>query len=146
MTSDLTFWDSSGIVKTLVSERGTEFAMSLFSDRSRTVITSELTYVEIASALARRLRNRELTEEQTQAALDLLDWRWSSLSPVQVSRHIIRDAARLALQFSLSGADAVQVASAQAAGATSSVTFVTWDRRQAVAARALGFDVQPSLD
>ena len=144
MTSDASYWDPSALVKTLVRENGSDLAEAVYSDAGRARFTSDLTYVEVVSAVARRLRNRELEQDQAAATIALLDRRWPSLSRLSVSRSVIRSGATLSLRYPLSGADAIHLATALDLG--ESLTFVTWDRRQAAAADALGFEVLPALD
>lgn len=64
--------------------------------------------------------------------------------PVEDSQFI--HAAELVLRYSLSGVDAVHLAIALDLAPGSELTFVTWDRRQAAAAHALGLTVQPPID
>ena len=146
VTDSLAYFDASALVKLILpQEAGADLAQSIF-DSAAVLVTSMLSYVEIRSALARRFRNRELDEDELATALGRVDRIWSSFETVSVGDASILVAADLLPRFALSGADAVQIAGALEFRASSSLTFVTWDRRQAEAAHALDFPVQPPID
>lgn len=145
MTPTGSYFDTSALVKlVLPHEEGSDLALSIYS-RDDSVITSMLSYVEARSALARRFRNRQIGERELREALTRLHIIWRSFEAVSVADAYILVAADLLSQFPLSGSDAVQFASALETGPVESLTFVTWDKRQARAASDLGLDVQPPI-
>ena len=79
-------------------------------------------------------------------ALNLFNEIWPEFQLIDFTDTIAEHTGNLALTHPLSGADAVQVASALAASDDVQMTFATWDRRQATAASALGLAVQPAID
>ena len=138
------YFDTSAFVKLILpQEAGVAVAQSIFASDAL-LVTSMLTYVETHSALARRLRNHELSEAEWTTASDRVDFVWRSFGVESVTDRTILSATDLLVRYSLSGADAIHLATALDLG--ESVTVVTWDQRQAEAAQALGLEVVPALD
>jgi predicted nucleic acid-binding protein len=63
--------------------------------------------------------------------------------PVELSRTVAARGGELATTQTLSGADAIHLASAEALG-VAGVVVATWDRRLHAAARKRGFSVAPA--
>jgi predicted nucleic acid-binding protein len=63
------FLDSSALIKLYHHETGTERVEQLFSATGALLVISELTGVELYSALARRVRTGEITAEMEQAVV-----------------------------------------------------------------------------
>ncbi len=146
MTIERVYFDSSALVKVLVSrEVGAEFASELFYSGGRQY-TSRLSRPETVSALSRRVRNREISASDLREARLRFDQAWLRLNVIPVLDEYLDHAAELVLGYSLSGADAVHLATALDMLPHGEMTFVTWDRRQSEAAYALGFTVQPPID
>ena len=146
MIAERVYSDASFIAKLLLKEEdGADLAGSIF-DQADELFTSTLSYPETRSALSGNLRSGILTEGEFRDALVLFEQLWPKFEIVQMTEVIALRAGELVTQFSLSGADAVQLASALLTPYFRDLTFVTWDRRQAEAARALGFTVRPSID
>ena len=144
MTDHRAYFDTSAFVKLILpQEAGALVAQSIVGSDA-ILVTSMLTYVETHSALARRFRNHELDEIERVIALDRVDLVWRSFDVETVADRHILAATDLLARRSLSGADAIHLATALDLG--ESLTFVSWDRRQAAAADALGFEVLPALD
>ena len=138
-------FDTSGLVKLLIKEElGAELAADLLH-RSVYIHTSLLLFPETTSALARSRREGRLSEEQFWMSRSSFAAHWSRIYIVDFDELIATHAAELILQYPLSGADAVQLASALSMQADEPLTFVSWDRRQAVAAAALGLAVEPPI-
>lgn len=145
MTIERVYFDSSALVKVLVpAEEDAELASDLFYSGGRQY-TSRLSRPETLSALSRRVRNREISASDLSEAQIHLDQAWLRLNVIPVLDAYIDHAADLVLGYPLSGADAVHLATALDMLQHGEMTFVTWDRRQAEAAHALGFAVQPSI-
>lgn len=109
------------------------------------VSTSDFVLAEFASGLARRYRIREADKSTVEACLALCDdWTSEKCRTASVTSDDIRVATaylrRLDLDLNLRTPDAVNIATTARLG----VTLVTFDRRMAIAARALGvFAVEP---
>ena len=72
-----------------------------------------------------------------------VDERWDQLAALDVDAAMAARAGSLAQAHGLSGADAVQLAAA-AAIPLDDLVFVTWDRRLAAGAAAIGLAVVPA--
>ncbi len=146
MASDDVFFDTSALVKLILSEEeGAPFARQL-AEESSVLYTSWLTYPETLSALAGARRDNRVSESGLRLALQLFRIIWPEFQLIDFTEDIAERAGELAMAHPLSGADAVQIASAMAAIDDVQLTFATWDRRQALAADALGLAVQPPID
>ncbi|MCY4619269.1 MAG: type II toxin-antitoxin system VapC family toxin [Chloroflexi bacterium] len=146
MTIERVYFDSSALVKVLVSsEAGAELASGLFHSGGRQY-TSRLSRPETLSALSRRVRNREINTSDLGGALLRFEEAWQKVNVIPVLDPYVDRAAELVVDHSLSGADAVHLATALEMLQHAEVTFVTWDKRQAAGAAALGFEVQPPID
>ncbi|MDE2966504.1 MAG: type II toxin-antitoxin system VapC family toxin [Chloroflexota bacterium] len=140
------YLDTSAVAKLLIREEpDADFAARLIA-RFDAIQTSLLTYPETMSALTRARRDRRLSDQGLQDALDRFGTLWPRFEIVHFSERIAFDAAGFILDFPLSGADAVQIASALSIPQEPTLTFASWDRRQAEAARRLGLSIQPTVD
>ena len=137
------FWDSSAIVPLLVGEATTE-AMRAIAQEDPVMLVWWATEVECVSAIARLVRQDDLSNDATLVALERLDALaegWSEVQPVQPVR---RAARRLLRVHSLRAADALQLAAAVVAaeGHPASLEIVTLDDQVTEAARREGFVVR----
>ena len=136
------FWDSSAVVPLLVGEPAHAAAMREF-DRDPEIIAWWSTSVECVSALARLEREGAVAADDTRtslARLDALAAAWHEIQPVVPVR---QRAIRLLRVHPLRAADALQLAAAITAAEDqpSTLPFVTFDDRLAVAAEREGFNV-----
>lgn len=146
MIAERVYCDASFIAKLLLNEEdGADLAESIF-DQADELFTSTLSYPETRSALSGNLRSGMLNAGEFRDSLVLFEQLWPQFEVVQMTEVIALRAGDLVTQFSLSGADAVQLASALLTPYFRDLIFVTWDRRQAEAAHALGFSVLPPID
>lgn len=129
-----TYVDSSALLKNYFAEPDSSLAERLLNSDS-VLVTSWVTFVEVRRNLARALRGTELREAKEQFASDL-----DSMALVAVDEAVCRGAAQIGEQLGVRTLDAIQLASAQRL-AIPSLPFVTFDLRQAQAARSLGFVV-----
>ncbi|MEY2522564.1 MAG: uncharacterized protein QOJ66_1129 [Ilumatobacteraceae bacterium] len=129
-----TYVDSSALLKNYFAEPDSSLAERLLNSDS-VLVTSWVTFVEVRRNLARVLRGTELREAKDQFAADM-----ESMALVAVDESVCRGAAQIAEQLGVRSLDAIQLASAQRL-AIPSLPFVTFDLRQAQAARSLGFAV-----
>ncbi len=137
----LAFWDSSGLVKLLVDEAGTDVAVALW-DESAGVVASRLSVPEMSAALAAAERGGRVDRARARLARDEWHRYLVALDVVEVSAEIADHAAGLAAAHPLSGADAVHLATALALR-ESELVLATWDRRLRAAALAEGLAVVP---
>lgn len=146
MDADQVYFDTSGAVKlVLLEEQDAEVAAALRRDAD-TMYTSWLSYPEITSALMRTHRDGQITAAELETAFDTVDALWDTFVLIHLSPEVARRAAQLVKQYPLSGADAVQLASALEVRVDTPLTFASWDTRQREAAEALGLLVPTRHD
>jgi predicted nucleic acid-binding protein len=107
------------------------------------VVSWWCTAIEVRSAIARLHRNHRITDQEKQGALarlQLLNSGWTEVLPEEQVRYL---AATALDKYSLSAADALQLAAALnwCDQHPSKRFFITSDQRLAEAARATGFSV-----
>ena len=129
-----TYVDSSALLKNYFDEPDSSIADRMLSS-DPVLVTSWVTYVEVRRNLARQLRGAELREAKEQFSSD-----FDQIALVAVDEAVCRAAAQIGEQLGVRSLDAIQLASAQRL-AIPSLPFVTFDLRQAQAARSLGFVV-----
>ena len=137
------YFDTSALVKRYVAERGSLQVRALL--RRHDFLSSSITPVEVVSALCRRRRSGDLSEENFRRLFRRVQndrVRWEL---VEVSSLVLDRAEELLHETTLSirALDAIQVASWMIFQAASSIQipFVTGDARQRDAATHLGLDV-----
>jgi predicted nucleic acid-binding protein len=138
----LVYFDSSGLVKLLAEEEGSDLAAELW-DGCDAAVTSRLAYPEVRAALAAAARNHDITEAELDEAERDWEGYWAAARPVELTAAVERHAGQLARAHALRGADAVHLASALAIGDPDLIVAV-WDRRLHTGARAAGCRVAPA--
>lgn len=103
------FWDASAVVSLLVDEPRRAALFRLIEEDGDLLVWWG-TPVEVASALARRERERELTADIASAAFDALHEISASWHEVVPSDAVRRTAARLLRSHALRAADSLQLA------------------------------------
>jgi len=136
------FWDASAIIPLLIDEPGRGRLLQLL-EKDPLVLVWWGTPVEIASALARREREKILAASEVTAALATLQQfatRWHEIVPSDAVR---RTAQRLLRTHALRAADSLQLAAALigADHDPASLDMVCLDARLSSAARREGFTV-----
>lgn len=126
--------DSSALVKLYLEEEHGEEARGLLSADPEWV-TANHTYVEVYRVLHLRARDEYLPGDRARLAED-----WARLAVVALDDALCRRAGALAVATRTKTLDALHLAAAERAGARS-LPFLTYDAKQAIAARALGFTV-----
>ena len=101
------------------------------------LIAPALLLIEVAGAVSRRTGSSQLAHQATSRLLDL-----SMLRLVSVDQVLAREAARLAADLQLRGADAAYVAVAHHLN----IPLVTWDREQAEKAQGAVIVLTPETD
>lgn len=126
--------DSSALLKRYVAEPDSDAADALLrSDPS--LLTARHTIVEVRRNLARMIAGRSLAAARAQLARDL-----DLISIVELDEATCERAAAVAEVTGVRTLDALHLAAVQRAGGPA-VPFLTFDVRQAQAARALGLTV-----
>lgn len=125
--------DTSALLKRYVAEHDSQAAIDMMN-ADPVLITSRLTEVEVRRNLARLLSPADATAAKTQFLQDL-----DAFALVSLDHVTCNTAASVAEQTLCRSLDALHLASAQRAGPAT--TILTFDNRQAQAARSLGLHV-----
>jgi uncharacterized protein len=135
------FWDTSALVPLCVHQSITPRVIALYQSYDAVVWWSAP--VEIASALARLLRMKQLDPGEHSSASKLAGRLADSWSVIQPSKALRVRATKLVDRFDLRTADALQLAAALewCEGAAQGRTFLTADQRLREAALRAGFEV-----
>lgn len=134
------FWDTSALVPLCVRQGLTPRAVALY--RRYEVVVWWATPVEVASALARLVRMKQLGPDDWTEARKLANRLADSWSVIQPSDALRRRAAQLVERFDLRAADSLQLAAAlEWCGEISQGrAFLTADQKLREAALFSGFD------
>lgn len=136
----IVYFDTSALVKLYVAEEvGRELAREAV-ERAERVATSTIAYAETRAALARKLREGILTEEQHREVVSDLDW--MTYARLNVSNIVAHSAGELAERYALRGFDAVHLASAlRFAERFEDPRFLAFDERLIGAAKSASLTV-----
>lgn len=107
----MTYADSSVIVKRYYEELGTERVRERLAGGER-VFTSRLAYAEVHAALARKRRERAISEAAYRRSASAFESDWPAYDQIALDAATLGAVPRLVRQYSLRGADAVHVAAA----------------------------------
>ncbi|PZS19389.1 MAG: VapC toxin family PIN domain ribonuclease [Pseudonocardiales bacterium] len=130
------YFDTSAFVPLLIAEPSSGLCRRLWDDADA-VVTTRLTYVEAAAALAQALRLARLTPQSYRAAVRILDRLWDEFEVVDVDDRVVHRAAHLAHTCALRGYDAVHCASAEQLS-DGDLVVAAGDRRLLDACTSLG--------
>ena len=137
------FWDSSALLPLLLDEGRSSDVLGLYDEDPNQTVWC-LTEVEVASAIARKVRDgmNTVRENAARSQLEILSARWEEVSSLQAVR---ARALRLLSTHSLRSGDALQLAAALVFcdERTESLPFVCLDDRLAESARKERFPVLP---
>lgn len=125
--------DSSALLKRYVDEHDSDVADQLLRSDA-VLVTSRLTEVEVRRNLARLLDGDDLDRQRRALAIDL-----DAFALVALDAVTMNTAARIAEQTHCRSLDAIHLGAARRAG--HATTLLTFDVRQARAARELGMSV-----
>ena len=138
------YCDTSALLKLYLREVGSEAFNALVEGRGD-VLVSDLTVTEVVSALSRRSRQGDVSRDAVgrihhaiTRSLEAGEYQRADLTPA-VHRHAERLTIRLS-DIPLRAGDALHLALAASARA---VSFASFDRRLAAAARAVGLITYP---
>ena len=129
-----TYVDTSALLKRYVQEPDSEYAASLV-DADEVLATSWLTVLEVRRSLSKLLRGSDLGKANQVAHEDL-----DKMALVLPDATTWLAAAEIGSALNVRSLDALHLACAQRLRIPA-LRFVTFDLRQAIAARALGFSV-----
>jgi uncharacterized protein len=129
-----TYVDSSALLKRYVDEPDSTTAERLLLS-DPVLVTSWLTLVEVRRDLPRLLDGPALREAKQQFTNDL-----DAFAMVAIDEAVCRAAAQIGEQLVVRSLEAIHLASAQRL-VVPGLPFITFDLRQAQAARSLGFTV-----
>jgi uncharacterized protein len=136
------YFDASALVKRYVRERGTAKVRRLLT--SGVPVTSRLSAVEIASALARRAREGAFSDAARDRAITAFNTDLASMLVVELTADIVTRAQALVRRHALRTGDAIQLASClyiqEELGDETS--FVAFDDRLANAASFEGLTIE----
>jgi predicted nucleic acid-binding protein len=125
--------DSSAVLKRYVAERDSDVAQTHL-DSDPVLVTSRLTEIEVRRTLARDFDGATLAGLQRQFQADL-----DAFALVGLDAVTCNEAARIAEQTGCRSLDAIHIAAARRSG--EHTTMLTFDIRQAQAARSVGLQV-----
>ena len=136
--------DTSSIVKLYVEEEGFQSTRALTA-RAEEITTSIIAYVEMRTALARKLRRNEIARPDYNLALEDFKRDWSSYTIIPVSQELASSAASLAERHALRTLDAIHLASAKilAENIGDPLVFVSADNELLQAATQEGLAISP---
>ncbi|GAA1709142.1 hypothetical protein GCM10009745_66310 [Kribbella yunnanensis] len=130
------YFDTAALVPLLIPEPSSPVCRQLWDDADD-VLTTEVTFVEAAGALAQAVRSGRITESRATEALGELDAYWRELNTIEITGSLVRRAAGLTSLQALRPYDALQCASAESARQPDLI-FVSGDRRLLKAGANLG--------
>jgi len=144
------FCDSSAIVKRYAGETGSNFVDNLADSKSGNIILlARITRVEVAAAIARRLKSGSITATDAQNALAAFQHDLTNnYYTVEITPVLLSVAVSLATKHALRGYDAVQLAATLEANdegianRLSPLTLVSADTELNNAAQAEGLNVE----
>ena len=107
----IVYLDTSAVVPILIAEPSTDTCRRIWTDADRRV-SSRLTHVEVAAALAMAERQARIATEEHDQALTNLAEIWPDVDLVDLTPELVVSASSLARSQALRGYDAVHCASA----------------------------------
>ncbi len=128
------FLDTSALLKRYVAEEGTPVVLE-FMERDTEWAASALAYTETQVSLCQL----DLAGSGKDQARDRLADDWERFTTVPVDGRCLAHAAGIGCAHKLRTLDAIHLATADRL--PKPLTFLTFDRRQATAARAMGIEV-----
>ena len=135
------YLDTSALVKLYVDEAGSDVVQAAVSAATH-VATSRVAYPEARSAFARQHVAGNLSDTDLRRIVAALDRDFLSLVVVELVAAVGKRAGELAERYGLRGFDAIHLAGALDCGRMigEEPGFLTFDTRQAEAARDQGLD------
>jgi predicted nucleic acid-binding protein len=136
------YCDTSALMKLYVQEPQTDFMQRLCAN-SDTVVISDITWVEMRSALALRVRTNQTSKVEAESALAKLRAEWLTYQALSLDASLFELAGDHTEAFGLRAYDSVQLASAQRFNIAlrGQMTFCCFDKALNNAAKILGMKV-----
>jgi predicted nucleic acid-binding protein len=135
----IVYVDTSAVVPILIAEPTTALCRRIWDDADRR-ISSRLTFVEVAAALAMAERQRRVSADEYDEAWSNFAAIWPDIDVVDLTADLAATAAGLARALALRGYDAVHCASAAQLN-DSDLVAAAGDARLLAAWRSLGVAV-----
>lgn len=132
----ISYFDTSALVPLLIAEPSSGFCQRLWEEADA-VVTTQLSYVEAAAALAQAVRLARLTEQSYGSAMRTLNLLWDEFEVIKVDDQVVHRAAQLAYTCALRGYDAMHCASAEQLD-DGDLVVAAGDRELLAACTALG--------
>jgi predicted nucleic acid-binding protein len=136
------YFDSSALVKLLISEEGSELVEELW-DGCDAAVSSRLAYPEVCAALAAAERRELFSRKEISLAASTWELYWEAMRIIELNSEVAKNAGAIARSLVLRGADSVHLASALAVGLDNLIVAV-WDRQLHAASIAAGLRVTPA--
>ena len=113
VVSSTDYFDSSALVKRYLAEIGSAWVQARCNDPARTIVTVDLSRVEVAAAFAGKLRGRFITQaEYQEVRAKLAADAQKRYQLIPVTSHRVDEAIELTARHRLRGYDAVHLACA----------------------------------
>jgi uncharacterized protein len=93
------FFDTSALVKFFHEEEGTQEVTALITAKDNEIWISELAKIEFLSALYRRVRNKEITDEQLTEAMSSFEEESASFNSEPLRHATIKEAEAVLKQY-----------------------------------------------
>lgn len=133
----ITYFDSSSLVKFVITEIGSEENLNIWNLSSEKV-TSQLARTEMYSTLMRRVREGSMPASAMRARLDAMDKLFADVVLVDITSEVIDASCELVKELPLKSADAIHLATALMVRAD---LFSSSDKRLCAAASESGIAV-----
>ncbi len=136
------YCDTSALMKLYAQESSSTDMTRLCTDSSEIVVAT-ITWVEMRSAFALRVRTHQTTQAQTQSALEKLSLEWEKYQKIALDTSLFETAGHFTQDLSLRAYDSVQLACAQRFNIAlgGQMTFCCFDKQLNSAAKVLGMKV-----
>jgi uncharacterized protein len=133
------FCDTSALVKNFLIEEHSPLMREQYAGAEH-ILVSQITWVEMNSAFARRLLLGESTSEAIQKAMEAFRVEWKSFAVLPTDAVVVEYAGGLCRSLNLRAYDAVQLAAARLAERDlgKAITFASFDHKLIKAAQTLG--------
>ena len=139
----MSYLDTSALLSLFLPDAHTDLMRRWLDEEPPEIATSAFALAELGAVLGNRVRNREMTALEAKRLLDALD-HWIAaeavLLPIEDADHLPAANFVRAFTLALRAPDALHVALCRRVGAA----LLTFDARQAEAARRLGVECDPA--
>jgi uncharacterized protein len=136
------YCDTSALMKLYTKEESSKLMTDLCVD-SAEIFVSSITWVEMRSAFALRVRTQQTTAAEAQSALEKLKFEWLQYQKIALDTTLFETAGHYTQDLSLRAYDSVQLACAQRLNISlgGQITFCCFDKQLNNAAKVLGMKV-----